>query len=131
MDINSTSTVITYSNQKQFNIDKNNIESSDKNFSVTGQTYSDNEDETNTSLSGQQPKFPSQFHNMTNEFEIALWLAHHQRILNLAINIRNGMSTRVIEEECETSLTSNLSHKAVLQSGSSLPEIDQVKFHYI
>ncbi|CAG8705239.1 2317_t:CDS:2, partial [Rhizophagus irregularis] len=126
-DINSTNTVI--SNQKQFNIDKNNMKSSDENFSVTGQTCSDNEDETNIPLSGQQPKFPSQFHNMTNEFEIALWLAYHQRILNLAISIRNGMSTKVNEEECETSLTSNLSHEAVLQSGSSLPEIDQyIKF---
>ncbi|PKY55668.1 hypothetical protein RhiirA4_475286, partial [Rhizophagus irregularis] len=126
-DINSTNTVI--SNQKQFNIDKNNMKSSDENFSVTGQTFSDNEDESNIPLSEQQPKFPSQFHNMTNEFEIALWLAYHQRILNLAISIRNGMSTRVNEEECETSLISNLSHEAVLQSGSSLPEIDQhIKF---
>ncbi|CAG8690257.1 877_t:CDS:2, partial [Rhizophagus irregularis] len=124
-DINSTNTVISYSNQKQFNIDKNNMKSSDENFSVTGQTFSDNEDESNIPLSEQQPKFPSQFHNMTNEFEIALWLAYHQRILNLAISIRNGMSTRVNEEECETSLISNLSHEAVLQSGLSLPEIDQ------
>ncbi|GBC36583.1 hypothetical protein GLOIN_2v1792160 [Rhizophagus irregularis DAOM 181602=DAOM 197198] len=128
-DINSTNTVISYSNQKQFNIDKNNMKSSDENFSVTGQTFSDNEDESNIPLSEQQPKFPSQFHNMTNEFEIALWLAYHQRILNLAISIRNGMSTRVNEEECETSLISNLSHEAVLQSGLSLPEIDQhIKF---
>ncbi|CAB4423899.1 unnamed protein product [Rhizophagus irregularis] len=93
-DINSTNTVISYSNQKQFNIDKNNMKSSDENFSVTGQTFSDNEDESNIPLTSE-----------------------------------NGMSTRVNEEECETSLISNLSHEAVLQSGSSLPEIDQhIKF---
>ncbi|PKY18958.1 hypothetical protein RhiirB3_383729 [Rhizophagus irregularis] len=49
-DINSTNTVISYSNQKQFNIDKNNMKSSDENFSVTGQTFSDNEDESNIPL---------------------------------------------------------------------------------
>jgi hypothetical protein len=41
---------------------------------------------------------------MSNEFEIALWVAHHQRILNLAINIRNSMAISVpVNEESETS----------------------------
>lgn len=48
--VNSTNTVILYLNQKQFNIDKNNIKSNDKNFSVTGQLYSKKEDKTNILL---------------------------------------------------------------------------------
>ena len=43
-------------------------------------------------------KQPAQFHNMSNEFEIAYWLAHHKRILDLAINIRDGMANGINKE---------------------------------
>jgi len=46
-----------------------------------------------------QPKLPTQFRNMSNEFEIAYWLAHHNSILNLAVNIRNGLMNRTGTDE--------------------------------
>jgi len=42
---------------------------------------------------------------MSNEFEIAYWLAHHKRILDLMINIRDGMANR-INKESDMALTS-------------------------
>src|SRR5256885_7606729 len=47
-------------------------------------------------------KRPPQFQNMSNEFEVAQWVAHHQRILNLAINISNGMATSIPADKEET-----------------------------
>ncbi|CAG8735276.1 21320_t:CDS:2 [Dentiscutata erythropus] len=71
------------------------------------------------------PNRPSQFQIVKNEFEIALWLAYYKRILDLAINIRNGMVTRVENEEPDEPPTSTLTHEPV----SRLPEINQhIKF---
>ena len=50
-------------------------------------------------------KQPAQFHNIFNEFEIAYWLARHKRILDLAVNIRDGMMNG-INKESEMALTS-------------------------
>ncbi|RGB29298.1 hypothetical protein C1646_766781 [Rhizophagus diaphanus] len=50
-----------------------------------------------------QSKKPIQFQNMTNEFEIAYWLAHHKSILDLAMNIRKGMMTSSTNEESSIS----------------------------
>ncbi len=75
------------------------------------------------------PKQPTQFQHMSNEFEIAYWLAHHKKVLDLAINIRNGMLTRTDDEESSTSTTSSqhsLVQQASFQPALTLPEIDQV-----
>ncbi|KAF0484406.1 hypothetical protein F8M41_023008 [Gigaspora margarita] len=72
-------------------------------------------------------KWPAQFQQVDNEFEIMLWLARHKRILDLATNIRNGMMTRVDEgdEEHTTTAVSSILHEPTLK----LPEIDQyIKF---
>ncbi|RIB16266.1 hypothetical protein C2G38_2038714 [Gigaspora rosea] len=68
-------------------------------------------------------KRPVQFQQVDNEFEIALWLARHKRILDLATNIRNGMKTRVDERDKEhaTTAVSSILHEPTLK----LPEIDQ------
>ncbi len=50
-------------------------------------------------------KQPAQFYNMFNEFEIAYWLAYHKRILDLAVNIRDGMMNG-INKESEMASTS-------------------------
>ncbi|CAG8551984.1 15057_t:CDS:2, partial [Gigaspora rosea] len=67
---------------------------------------------------------PAQFQQVDNEFEIALWLARHKRILDLATNIRNGMMTRLDEgdEEHVTTSVSSILHEPTLK----LPEIDQL-----
>lgn len=46
----------------------------------------------------EQPIYPKAFHNMSNEFEVAVWIAQHPRILNLAIEIQNAKSTLVNKE---------------------------------
>jgi hypothetical protein len=73
-------------------------------------------DETNSGT-----PYPTQFQNMSNEFEVALWVAQHPRILNLAKEIQNAKSTSINERS------------QVLSSASSYPtssttslEIDQV-----
>ncbi|CAG8492302.1 7213_t:CDS:2 [Gigaspora rosea] len=68
-----------------------------------------------------------QFQQVDNEFEIALWLARHKRILDLATNIRNGMKTRVDERDKEhaTTAVSSILHEPTLK----LPEIDQSARH--
>ncbi|CAG8812986.1 16585_t:CDS:2 [Cetraspora pellucida] len=71
---------------------------------------------TNNSL----PNRPKQFKQLDNEFDIALWLAHYKRILDLATNIRNRMMTRIDKVSDATSI-STLSHKPV----SKLLKIDQ------
>ncbi|CAG8730870.1 8789_t:CDS:1, partial [Funneliformis mosseae] len=43
-------------------------------------------------------KQSTQFHNMSNEFEIAFWLAHHKRILDLTINIKDGIVNGINKE---------------------------------
>ena len=79
-----------------------------------------------------QSKQPTQFQHMSNEFEIAYWLAHHKRILDLALNIQNGMMTKT-DEGYETHSTSSGSSQSCSSTqqfsfGSVLtpPEIDQV-----
>lgn len=74
-----------------------------------------------------QPKTPMQFQNVSNEFEIAYWLAHHKSILDLAINIRNGMMTST---DGESSISSTSSPNTLIQHSfepvSTPSEIDQV-----
>ncbi|CAG8850114.1 33847_t:CDS:1, partial [Racocetra persica] len=48
-----------------------------------------------------------------NEFEIALWLAYHRRILNLVINIRNRMMTRIEDKKHDMAPVFTLIHKPV------------------
>ncbi|GBB92502.1 hypothetical protein RclHR1_20170002 [Rhizophagus clarus] len=76
-----------------------------------------------------QLKRPIQFQNMSNEFEIAYWLAHYKRILDLAINIQNGMMTSTDEEYETTSTYTSSSHalaKLSFESVSTTPiMIDQ------
>ncbi|KAF0538288.1 hypothetical protein F8M41_007973 [Gigaspora margarita] len=63
-------------------------------------------------------------HRNDNEFQIALWVVYHKRILDLATNIRNGMMTKIDEVSGATS-TPILLHEPVLK----FLEIDQhVKF---
>ncbi|CAG8788386.1 13495_t:CDS:2, partial [Dentiscutata erythropus] len=70
------------------------------------------------------PKLLIQFEKLDNEFQTALRIVHHKRILDLATNIRTGMMTRIDEVFGATS-TPTLSHEPV----SKFPEIDQhVKF---
>jgi len=72
-------------------------------------------------------KQPTQFHNMSNEFEIAYWLAHHKRILDLAINIRDGMANGINKEsDMASTSTYALTHRLSYESVSTPPEIDQV-----
>ncbi|RGB21560.1 hypothetical protein C1646_678439, partial [Rhizophagus diaphanus] len=63
---------------------------------------------------------PTQFQN---EFEIAYWLAHHKRILDLATNIRNGMMTRTNEGDDPALPSQQFSYELL----STLVEIDQHK----
>ncbi|RGB26700.1 hypothetical protein C1646_770092 [Rhizophagus diaphanus] len=61
---------------------------------------------------------PIQFQN---EFEIAYWLAHHKRILDLATNIRNGMIIRTNEGDDSALPSQQFSYEPLL-----IPvEIDQ------
>ncbi|RIB26095.1 hypothetical protein C2G38_2164308 [Gigaspora rosea] len=70
------------------------------------------------------PKQPIQFKKLDNEFQIAVWVAHYKRILDLATNIRTGMMTRIDKVFGTTSIPT-LSHEPV----SKFLEIDQhVKF---
>ncbi|CAG8829832.1 23967_t:CDS:1, partial [Cetraspora pellucida] len=57
---------------------------------------------------------------LDNKFDIALWLAHHKRILDLATNIRNEIITRINEVFDATSI-STLLYEPVLK----LSEINQ------
>ncbi|CAG8712690.1 17623_t:CDS:2, partial [Rhizophagus irregularis] len=63
---------------------------------------------------------PTQFQN---EFEIAYWLAHHKRILDLAANIRNGMMTRTDEGDDSALPSQQFSYELL----STPVEIDQHK----
>ncbi|CAB4441430.1 unnamed protein product [Rhizophagus irregularis] len=63
---------------------------------------------------------PTQFQN---EFEIAYWLAHHKRILDLAANIRNGMMTRTDEGDDSALPSQRFSYELL----STPVEIDQHK----
>ena len=56
---------------------------------------------------------------MNNEFEVAVWLANHPRILNLALNIKNAKSIPIINEE-------NPQGSQSLQGQSSQVEITPV-----
>lgn len=61
---------------------------------------------------------------MSNEFEIALWVAHHQRILNLATDIRNSMAVNVSMNEKESEISQI--PISTSYSLSTIPEISQV-----
>ncbi|CAG8783457.1 9486_t:CDS:2, partial [Dentiscutata erythropus] len=67
-------------------------------------------------------KQPAQFQQFNNEFEIAWWLAHQKRILDLATNIRKAKLTRVDEEDNSTSISTNI---ILNEPVSKLSEIDQ------
>ena len=56
---------------------------------------------------------------MNNEFEVAMWLANHPRILNLALNIKNAKSIPITNEE-------NPQDSQSLQGQSSQVEITPV-----
>ncbi|CAG8799343.1 15213_t:CDS:2, partial [Gigaspora rosea] len=72
-------------------------------------------------------KRPAQFQQADNEFEIALWVARHKRILDLATNIRNGMMTR-IDDRDERRITTSVS-SMLYEPTLKPPEIDQhIKF---
>jgi len=76
-----------------------------------------------------QSKRPTQFQNMPNDFEIAYWIANHKKILDLAINIRNGMMSNA-NEEYETTVTSSSSKQQFsLESALTPSEIDQVIYN--
>ena len=57
--------------------------------------YNSIDNENDIQKCNSQPKYPTQFQKMSNEFEVALRVAHHQRILNLAINIRDSMMVSI------------------------------------
>ena len=74
-----------------------------------------------------QSKKPIQFQNMTNEFEIAYWLAYHKSILDLAMNIRKGMMTSSTNEESSISTSPpNTLVQHSFEPVSTPSEIDQV-----
>lgn len=62
---------------------------------------------------------PTQFQS---EFEIAYWLANHKRILDLAVNIRNGMMARTDNNDGSASSSQQFSYEPL----STPVEIDQV-----
>ena len=62
---------------------------------------------------------------MSNEFEVALWVAQHQRILNLAIDIRNAKLTNIPANKDKFG-GSQLNTSILYPISSTLPEIDQV-----
>ncbi|CAG8593452.1 119_t:CDS:2 [Dentiscutata erythropus] len=74
-----------------------------------------------SSLGDLQPKRPAQFQQTDNEFEIALWLAHFKRILDLANSIRNGMMTKIDDKKQD--LASTPLHDSI----SKLLEIDHIR----
>ncbi|CAG8608418.1 7758_t:CDS:2, partial [Dentiscutata heterogama] len=67
-------------------------------------------------------KQPAQFQQFNNEFEIAWWLAHQKRILDLATNIRKAKLTKVDKEDNSTSTSTDT---ILNEPVSKLPEIDQ------
>jgi hypothetical protein len=58
---------------------------------------------------------------MNSEFEVAVWLVEHPRIINLALDIKNAKSTSVTNEENPRSSQS-------LQGQSSQAEITPVMY---
>lgn len=58
---------------------------------------------------------------MDNEFEVALWVSQHPRILNLAKEIQSAKSTPINEESHESHV--NLSYSSN-SSTVVLPELD-------
>ncbi|CAG8747605.1 2871_t:CDS:2, partial [Funneliformis caledonium] len=71
-----------------------------------------------------QQKRSTQFQNMSNDFEIAHWVARHKKVLNLVINIRNGMMSNADEHD-ETTLTSSSRQQISIENVLSPPEIEQ------
>ncbi|CAG8564911.1 9024_t:CDS:2 [Dentiscutata erythropus] len=77
--------------------------------------------ENNISLPDQRS---AQFQQVDNKFEIALWIICRKRILDLATNIRNGMTTRIDDNKKHvTTLMSSISYESSLK----LPEINQLQ----
>ena len=74
----------------------------------------------------QQQRYPKQFQNMSDEFEVALWVSQHQRILNLAIDIRDAKSITIPANEDEFG-GSQIHHTSISYPiSTTLPEINQV-----
>jgi len=71
----------------------------------------------------EETRFPAQFNNMNNEFEIALWVAQHLRILNLAKEIQNAKSTPITSTKESSQVLSALLYPTSIITS---PEIDQV-----
>lgn len=66
---------------------------------------------------------------MQNDFETAYWIANHKKILDLAINIRDGMMSNA-NEEYETTVTSSSSKQQFsLEPALTSLEIDQVIYN--
>ncbi|RGB30558.1 hypothetical protein C1646_765220 [Rhizophagus diaphanus] len=79
---------------------------------------SDSEEESGDETS--EPQRPKQFQDMSNEFEVALWVAKHSRILNLALEIQKSKSTQIT--------SANESPKILPARTTTMPqEIDQFK----
>ena len=62
---------------------------------------------------------------MSNDFEIAHWVARHKKVLDLTISIRNGMMSNADEHD-ETTLTSSSRQQIFIENVLSPPEIEQV-----
>jgi hypothetical protein len=74
-----------------------------------------------------QPKQPTQFQNMSNDFEIAHWVACHKKVLELAISIQNGMMSSADEEHDKPILVSSSSKQRISLEPVLTPlEIEQV-----
>ena len=67
---------------------------------------------------------------MSNDFEIAHWVARHKKVLDLAISIRNGMISNANEHD-ETTLTSSSRQQISIENVLSPPEIEQVIIYTI
>lgn len=67
---------------------------------------------------------PIQFQDMSNEFEVALWVAKHSRILNLALEIQKAKSTPITTENKSSQILNAPSNPT--STTTILQEIDQV-----
>lgn len=63
---------------------------------------------------------------MKSEFEIAVWLANHSRILDLALNIKNAKLTPITNEENPQGSQHNPQGSQYLQDQNCQVKITQV-----
>ena len=68
---------------------------------------------------------------MSNDFEIAHWVACHKKVLDLAVSIQNGMMSNANEKHNETTLTSSSNQQIFIENALSPPEIEQVIIYII